>query len=238
MAASRPLYDRLVRAAAIGAGSLVTLFGVTVAGQSLNSYLLIFPLLATGSGVLMLYFAIFRSDALSFASIIILVISILITPYVGLLIFAAISGGFTSGGLFSQVGDGESVGLFVSLLWGFWYWIPVSAMTVFPLTVPASLLGLVIVHFYIKKQTLPLRKSKWIIYVSVLGSILGMLAVLLLFVSMTGFPTVGGVAFHSRTWLSLLIGLLTGCVTGFMIALLTYRRILLFIRERESAGAE
>jgi hypothetical protein len=221
MEASRTGHVRLGRIAGIGVGLLVTLFGINAARYNLDSYLIVFPLLAIGAGVLMLYFAIFRSNALSFASIVILVVTILITPYIGMLVFSVVSYAFTPG---------------IHLL--FWYWIPVSAMMLFPVTVPVSILSLVIVHFYIKKRTLPFEKPRWIIHVCILGSILGTVAALPLLVSTAGFFIAGGGDFHFRARLFLPTGLLTGCITGLIVALLTYKRILLLIQGRESVDAE
>jgi hypothetical protein len=218
MAASRTGHALLGRIAGIGAGLLATLFGINAARYNLDSYLLVLPLLAIGAGVLMLYFAIFRRDALSFASIVILVVTNFITPYVGMLVFSAASYTFAP-----------------DILLLFWYWIPVSAMMLFPVTVPASILGLVMVHFYIKKRTLPFEKPRWVIHVCILGSILGTLAVLPLLVSKMGFFIAGGGDFHYRTRLFLPTGLITGCITGLIVALLTYKRILLVIQGRESS---
>jgi hypothetical protein len=217
MAASRTRGERWGRIAVIGAGLLVTLFGINIARYNHESYAIVFSLLAIGAGVLMLYFALFRSNALSFASIVILVVTILITPYIGMLVFSAASYTFIPS---------------IHLL--FWYWIPVSSMMLFPVTVPVSIFGLMIVHFYIRKRTLPFEKPRWIIHMCILGSILGTLAVLPLLVSTAGFFISGGGDFHFRARLFLPTGLLTGCITGLLVALLTYKRVLLVMQEKKS----
>jgi hypothetical protein len=233
MPTSRTGSERLWRIVAVGVGLLVTLFGLNVARYSLHSYSLVFPLLAIGAGVLLLYFAIFRKDTLSSVHITILVVTMLITPYVGMLVFVAVLGNFTPEVAFWQVRD-ERFSPSVLVLF-FWYWIPVCAMMLFPLTASSSLLALVIVHFYITRKTLPFPKSNWVVHVSILGSILGTLAVLPLLVSTAGFFIAGGADFPLRARLFLPTGLIAGCITGLIIALLTYRRTLLVIQERESA---
>ncbi len=151
---------------------------------------------------------------MSFISIIILVMTILIAPYVGLLVSATMFRDFSP------------------ILLHFWYWIPVCALTVFQLTVPAAILGLVIVHFYLEKKKLPFRKSKWVIHACMFGSVLGTLAVLM------DFLYSGWRGFHNGTRLFLLTGPVTGCMTGLLVALLTYKKILLLIQRRESTSFE
>jgi hypothetical protein len=148
---------------------------------------------------------------MSYINIIILVITILIDPYVGLLVSATMNRSFSPIFLY------------------FWYWIPVCAILVFQLTAPAAILGLVIVHFYLEKRKLPFRKSKWIIHACIFGSVLGALAVL-----MDSFYYWRG--FHNGTRGFLLTGTVTGCMTGLLVALLTYKNILLFIQRRESTS--
>ncbi len=88
---------------------------------------------------------------MSYINVIILVITILIAPYVGLLVSATMNRSFSPIFLY------------------FWYWIPVCAILVFQLTAPAAILGLVIVHFYLEKRKLPFLKSKWIIHACIFG---------------------------------------------------------------------
>jgi hypothetical protein len=147
-----------------------------------------------------------------------LVVTILIAPYLGILVFNAVEGHF------------DPIFLY------FWYWIPFG-MILFPVTVPIFALSLVILLYYISKKRLPFHKPQWIIFTCMLGSILGTLAVLVFLIYMLEYPITGyGELYRARRLL--LSGPVTGCITGLMVALLTYKKILLLIQNKESTSSE